>query len=584
MASGPGNSGAWGPKELTHGHGVLLQMQLIALNARMEAGTCCRCIPLVLGGFSLCALVFLRGLMLFGAVLVVWAVGDGDPFNAMDALNWYQRFFIALSFGDMTASLLGVVGMLSTATTLALVLPTWLFAHLVANALFGLYVSAYDLVGAGKGFTFFCVVLVLFLHAYFFLIAVRIALVVLLHESFDLDFRAVVERAQSIASAHGAGSCDAQHLVASLLQDGHIRQLLIDARADVADMDRAFGMQSLGEEREDDDRVAIAFGPAIDRVFADATSFRLEANDRLLTSEHVLLALFYTGTLSVPGPPGRSDVTPVFKADVSVILQRLHDLRRGSFHGAPGARILSCLPLEETVGVYLALQAFLCLASLFTLLFMGRGLGVAFGLRTVNEMRFLELLVASAGVGVGASALYGIHEHRQARHVVIEEAHQRANIWSVDLEHAFAMVRDHEESDEWLASFKHSCRMLGVAMAWFAADLLATLPMYGMYFINGNMCRSYVHGIASVSVTSHQILRTTMHCTYWDLVYVAGAVTWFALKTGMVWAIFCLWHEYRYGWTTTDTRGAFYMNHFSPLSNRMVRQLAGLPKYGTVES
>merc|ERR1719231_256233 len=69
-----------------------------------------------------------------------------------------------------------------------------------------------------------------------------------------------------------------------------------------------------------------------------------------------------------------------------------------------------------------------------------------------------------------------------------------------------------------------------------------------------------------------------MHCTREDIFLVIALIAWMVLKLYMCWCQLALWHEYSYGWTTTELRGYSYLDPFMPIAKDKLRLMAGLPK------
>jgi len=245
--------------------------------------------------------------------------------------------------------------------------------------------------------------------------------------------------------------------------------------------------------------------------------------------------------------------------------------------GPPPAPAFGCLPVEECVMVYIVLQVLVCSISVVTVIFYGRSVAVWVGLRTVNELRTVELLSSVGGLILGVAALWGISCHRAARIDIRDAAYKAGTRWAAELDEAWGVVRTMPDAPSWLKDMKNAATYLSFNFGWNVIQLFIDLPIILGILTFGDVCGGYSFGIMKVSAL-HLQGQSRMHCTSDDVHVIAFLVVWIVLKLYMCWCMLALWHEYAYGWTTTELRGRAYLDPIAPLPASLTRRLAGLPK------
>jgi len=408
----------------------------------------------------------------------------------------------------------------------------------------------------------------------------------------------VLYASEKLAVQYGSTTCDKNHLIAALLMDNESRQLLEYGGVDVQRMDSELqtGSSFLAGEKygvEDlfDSHDPLPYGPDATALLAEAAREQWKAYEYRLTADHLLLALTSGGSV-VMSPKGKrlqevngrvmSDegepiVFPVPQGRaMREFIEEAHR-EQSAEPGPPAAPVFGCLPVEECVMVYVAVQSFFCLLSVGCVLFLGRSLGVMAGLRTVNEMRLIELFSSVLGLLLGVLALYHIFSHRQARVEIRQAAHSKGARWASELDEAWSAVRTNPKAPEWLDQMKAGATFLSLNLGWNIAQLFLDVPVFFGVLTFGDVCGSYTYGLMRASSTHLQSL-SPMHCTGNDLLVIGLLAGWVVLKLYMCWCQLALWHEYAYGWTTTELRGALYLDPLAPLPKGTLRQLAGLPK------
>jgi hypothetical protein len=412
----------------------------------------------------------------------------------------------------------------------------------------------------------------------------------------------VLYESEKIAVQYGSTSVRSNHLIAALLKDAESRQLFEYGGLEVDKMTNELlsgtsflAGEKYGVEELFDCHDPLPFGPDATMVLAEAAREQWKAYEPWLTADHLILALT-SGGMVVLQPTGdrleevggrvmaqeaEPSLYPVPQArQMREFIEEAH--RENSTEpGPPAAPVFGCLPVEECVIVYIALQVILCFASVCCVIFLGRSLGVMAGLRTVMEMRLVELVSSAAGAILGTVAIFNIFQHRKARQEIRSASLVVGGRWAAELDEAWNKVRNQKNSSIWLSQLKGGATYLSYNLAWNTVQLFVDVPIFLGVFVFGDVCGSYTFGLARASNTmpcKDNRLHSPLHCTDSDLLLIWTLVAWMVLKLYMCWCQLALWHEYAYGWTTTELRGAAYLDPFLPIAKGGIRQLAGLPK------
>merc|ERR1711957_222686 len=153
--------------------------------------------------------------------------------------------------------------------------------------------------------------------------------------------------------------------------------------------------------------------------------------------------------------------------------------------GSPGATLFGCLPLEETVVLYTLVDVVVSAVSLVCLLLLNRSFGSLLGLRTVQEMRTVEIVVSCISLVLGIAAIAGMWSHRSARYRIKEIARDANVGWDRELDEAFGAVlaSDRDEGQKLLIMLKKGSRMTGWLMVWQGMKLFINIPIFGMVLV-----------------------------------------------------------------------------------------------------
>lgn len=488
----------------------------------------------------------------------------------------------------------------------------------------------------------FLAVFLVGVDCYILLVSLQAFLAITLKRTVAPSAQHILSTADSIAAESGSHVTNRNHIIAALLQDDISLWRLRLAGVDIDAMSAELrsGSYLTGGEVGLPRRLAaqkMHFGSDASHLMSEAAAEQWKAEDDRLTADHILLALCshegpmrladlpteklqnlaHARRIKLPGSDKKQIVATLRAAGVEdripqVVLTPTHQMQAqqnagfwnytGSNiflapevhkiradiemsrlqnmvpHGPPAPKVFGCLPLEEIVAVYIILQVLACTASVCCLVFQGRGLGVVINLRTVDEMRSVEFIQSFLGICVGAAALYGIDRHRWARREVREAAYQKGLRWDAELDEAFDAVRQDEDAPLWLSWLQKAASWLSFNLMWNGVQLVVEIPIFAMFLIYGNVCNSYTHAMNHITPGFAAYGEAPMHCSNHDFLNIAIMVSIILIEMYMSWCMLSLWHQYAYGWTTTDLRGSAYLDPFGPLPESFMRQLMGLPR------
>jgi len=489
--------------------------------------------------------------------------------------------------GDMVAAVCGGFGATFMQVMPTFVLPVWLFVHTLFGVLFTMVISTLDAPGLGCGWTLIASVLLLVIpDAYFLMISLQNLLMITWKATVAPSMVSVLYAAEKCAVEFGSTTVDKNHLIAALLQDNESKQLLeyggCDVQGIISELQQAsiflagerYGAAQLFDGGHD----PLPYGVDATSLLAEAAREQWKAYEPRLTADHLLLALTSGGSvIMTPKGGGEPSIYPVPNGkEMRNFIEDAHR-EQSTEPGPPPAPVFGCLPVEECVIVYIAVQIFVCLLSVGCVLFMGRSVGVLLGLKTVNEMRLVELFSSTLGLLLGMTALYMMFQHRSARTDIRMAAYSKGARWASELDEAWSKVRTMKEAPMWLDQMKSGALYLSLNLGWNVVQLFLDIPIIFGVLTFGDVCGSYSYGLMKAS-SAHLQNLSPMHCTDSDLMLIVGLVLWVVFKMYMCWCQLALWHEYAYGWTTTELRGSSYLDPMVPLPKGVLRQMAGLPK------
>jgi hypothetical protein len=246
--------------------------------------------------------------------------------------------------------------------------------------------------------------------------------------------------------------------------------------------------------------------------------------------------------------------------------------------------ILGCLPLEETVFVYICLEVIWCITSIICVLFFGVSATWIIGLKTTPSMRVLEFIISLLGLILGVGfALKSIWQHRIAR-LRIQQASAKLvggerHAQELDVQEAAALLRGEPKTAEWLGVMRVSAARLSIYLLFDVMRVFIAMPMALMALVVGNVCGSYIHGISNLAMATRMFSNEMpMHCNMddWEVLFLLSLVCFLDLY--IVWSILSLWHEYAFGWTTTDPDNAMYIDPFEVDAYKFVWLAGGVPE------
>lgn len=582
-------------RELPAYESMLASMQLVAigLHGWVKRATLCS-FPITAGVNIIW--VFLLGRAALAALeifdifdIIFQRVDWKDPFYHM------ARVMLVIScIGDLTAALLGFFVVYDRRVVLAMLTVFWLLTHTLGGLLFSVVAAWLDVMFLGPGWTLIILFLTLVcVDFYCFMVSLQNLLAVTLKGTVAPSALVILEEAEQTATQSGSRVLNRNHIICALLQDELSLQRLRLARVDTDGMKRELGPGSIylaGTQHTADTRKIRRLRLASDAadLFTHATTEQWRVGDNWLTADHLLLALCDRGQVVLTPPKTETNEHPdvamkphiypapeVAEMRAGIEETRLHNKVP---HGPPGAPVFGCLPLEETVGVYITLQIVVCVVSLICLVFYGRGVGVLMRLRTVDEMRVVEYWASLAGMVIGILALLAMFNQRYARREVREAAYKKGVRWDAELDEAFFAVRKDADAPDWLSMLKWGGTMLAVNLVWNVIQLFIDVPVIMMFLIYGNICNSHSFAMGTLYPGYASMGEGPMQCTARDGLIITLVALMICLQIYMSYCMLALWHQYAYGWTTTDLRGSSYLDPFSAFPEGFIRALSGLPR------
>jgi hypothetical protein len=579
-----------------------MQLAAIGLHGWVESATCCG-FPLALGITAMCILIFWRGVL---ALLEVH--GEVSIVFMAERVDWHNPFiYVAYcllcigGIGDLVASICGAFGIIFRQAVPSVVLPCWLFGHFLMSLIFTMIISTLNTMDIGRGTTLICCIFsILVVDAVFFFVSLQALMVATWKGTVAPSMADILHRSENFAVKCGSATIDKNHLIMALLYCEDSKHLLEEGGLDVNKLENDLLEQGgiylagekYGEQRLFEAHDPLNYSKDATALLAEAAREQWGAYENRLTADHLVLALTSGGqVILVPKSAGvqnvggrvvsggaRPTVYPVPKArELREYISFLHRAQCMD-PGPPPAPAFGCLPVEECVVVFIVIQALVCLASVSTVLFASRSIALWIGLKTVKELRIVELIFNIIGLVLCSLALFGIAKHREARYGIRQAAHESNGArWAAELDEAWIAVRKDPNAPNWLKGLKDGAKFLSFLLVWSAMKLFLDIPsMLGMLTF-GNVCGGYSFGMAKVS-QFHLQGEVPMHCNRDDIQIIVAMIVKELLQLYMCWCMFALWHEYAYGWTTTELRGSAYLDPLAPLSQGIVRQLAGLPK------
>lgn len=577
---------------------MLGSMQLSAVELHgwvTGARCCCSVLPLSVGGVIGCCLTLARGMCalfeICGVVKLVFRAHDwGSPFLSVA----HCLLFIG-GVGDVAAALLGLVGILARNPLLFLAFVLWGITRFPFWLLFAVFTTTFDTPDIGQAFTFMIAVALVIFDLYLLFVSFEVLLVVTWKGTVSVSTSDTLVLAQRAAIRSGAASCDRCHLVIGLLQDPICLDFLrvggVDGQVLLQELEEVCGQRyGAGEWMQHTEMLPLGLDAT--SLIAAAARLQWHAGESKLTPDHLLLALCAKGEVMVM--PAHSYLGPNMASGqhaghcraVDVVAMRAAHLanRRkleALTQAVPGAPLFGCLPLEETVAVYLAVQLIVSFMAVCTIIVFGYGLDVLFGLglKPTTNTYLLECLTGIVDAILATLALVGIHGHRLARWDLRNAALEAGARWDTELDVAYEAASGHVDRERWRRKLKRGADWLLPTVGWSIVQLFVDVPIIITSLTLGDICGAYEHAIPDISHSGWLRYRMPMHCSGFEWMEIACLFTLLMVRLYMCWGLLALWHEYAYGWTTTDLRGAAYLDPFVPLPQAAIRFLAGLPRY-----
>jgi hypothetical protein len=253
--------------------------------------------------------------------------------------------------------------------------------------------------------------------------------------------------------------------------------------------------------------------------------------------------------------------------------------------GPPSAPLFGCLPLEECILAYTVLHVALSAGAIINIALFGNSLGTLIGLRNMPEMQVVEFPIATLALLLGLLALNSILTHRQTRFAIRKAAYQATGVWDTDLRTTFDKVRGDPNAHHWRQRLFKSGHVLGLFTIWMPFQVIISMPVILMYLADSNVCHAYWSGVSWVSnarVMPQTHFQAPLHCTGRDMLVLGASAAGALFQMYICWGVIALWHQYAFGWTTTDMRGLVYVEP-SAIPEGLSRKLAGIGQQPTAK-
>lgn len=573
------------------GNGFMMKMKLwaMSMHGRLVRPKCCYCIPLRLGGFLICFLLFLNGI---GDILDAWGWWDyegslytsvnekGNPFISMCTFLLVLR-----GLGDVVFSVAGAYGLARLLDLEVVALLAWLAVRFLMTLVMSAVAIGFDTPQIG---TFWVILLVLFhvaVDVYFLFVVLELCLLVELQGSVAPSMGDLIGLGQQQAVRFGHRQCEKVHLLAALHEYRSTAGLLrnfggVDPGSFSGKLGQFLSTIPHDPRATRGSPADVTLGQSAIEVLTAAVHEQHGRDDHILAPEHLLLAACRGGVITIDRGQADPNLSALFeRVRVDLIIAEMDRQKAEAMplRGPPPPIVLGCLPVEETVAVYAFLEVVLCIISLLCWLIIKDGITSLLGF-TRHGTPFLAILVCACGAGFGILGVLGIVKTRGAREHVLTAVKQRLGPAAASQPFGLAVesVRGSPEAASWLKELSQGAKLLDLYFGWSVARFFLCIPVFFMDLVLSNVCGAWIHGLANVSVVVEGSLNLApMHCTTWDWLAIIFTVFVLVLSMFMAWCTFILWHEYTYGWTTTEIRALPYLDP-TPLPPAGVRLLAGL--------
>lgn len=189
--------------------------------------------------------------------------------------------------------------------------------------------------------------------------------------------------------------------------------------------------------------------------------------------------------------------------------------------------LFCCVKLETAVLIRACIEFFLCLTTLYVVVFFGKGLGSLVGLKYTRITRILEVILCIAGLLFSALGVHAITRYRDERSRLGEYGSAR------------------------LSAASRLFRFL----LFYATRIVFTVPVLGIGVVAANVCGTYVHGTSAISGA---FTVGGLHCSEYDVMLLFLVLAFLALDLYLLWGTLCLWQLYQYGAITTTLKTMKY--------------------------
>mmetsp|Transcript_17998 Transcript_17998/g.42045 ORF Transcript_17998/g.42045 Transcript_17998/m.42045 type:complete len:609 (-) Transcript_17998:72-1898(-) len=553
---------------------VRLQLLSIGCSEWLKRKTCCCCLPLAsLGGYLLCGWVLLRGLIRLNEVL--GPVHLLFEYSTKSPLALVARFLVVvIGFGDVMVGLLGLYGIVRQKIPAVAVFFCWMCLSLLLTLLTLPLAISFDTTYYGHWVAILTALLEIAFDVYLLFVATELLLLVTYKGKVSDAVDQVLCNARALAVERGDGEVQKADIAASLVEDDSAQELLRASGVNIAQLS-ASSVQPWGGNGtfSAPSRLSVRFSLGAQDLIVAAVAQQQEIGQPKLVVADLVIALCGNGKV---------DVGTMQSVDMTALRQKIDDMRREetlreAYPGPPPVRFMNALPAEEMCLVLLVFQLLFSIVSLWCFIVYGMGIVQRIlRLRTLPSMWWLEFLVQVANVAFCCMGLSAIFKNQQGRKAVRARAYEIGVRWGAELGECFAAVMNETIADTWLSKLSTSSRMLFTVLLWNAVQFFLEVLIYIMMLLIGDTCGFYMHGLMAIAQMGPNALEARVDCSRYDTMAMGATLCLLGFRIAFAYALLVLWHEYGFGWTTTDA-GLGILVPSNRLPEALVRSVAGLP-------
>mmetsp|Transcript_35246 Transcript_35246/g.64440 ORF Transcript_35246/g.64440 Transcript_35246/m.64440 type:complete len:605 (-) Transcript_35246:58-1872(-) len=554
---------------------ITLRLQLLAIGCSewLKKRTCCCCCPVTnIGGFVVCFYALLRGFArlneVFGPVHLILEYSVENPLAVVG------RVLTAIAgVGDILAGLMGLYGVYYTRRGPVTVLFLWLGIACILRLVTLPVAIAFDTTMHGHAVAIFAALFEIAVDMYHLFVCFQLLLLVTYKASVSDDVDGVFSQARSDAVEHGDGRVTTTNIISCLMENDKARELLSGSVPSQLGSDPA---DSHGTFFHEPSRKTVRFSSKANDLVTHAASLQMLFGHRQLQVEHLVAALCILGR-------GSNGV------NTAKLTSRLEELceeedMRTLKAGPPPVRLSGIFPAEDTCLVLSVCQLLFSFVSLIYCIFYGMSLlQRVLSVRPLNSLWWLEFLLHVGNVAMCIVGIGAIQKNRQARRDIRAQAYRKGVRWGAELGECYLAVK--QDAEKSLDALETSSKSTYRVLLWMVVQFFLEVLIYLMLAAVADLCGFYLHFLTIVAQLGPGTMYSRVDCSRHDVILICTLAVFICLRVWFAYALLVLWHEYGFGWTTTDA-GIGALIPSTRVPDSWVRNVAGLPPpwAGGVES